>query len=251
MSMMALPVESQAPPVPQAPRFDLRAAFGAMRALLDDPDDTSQVFVIIKALSGNAIERNYRKFRKTEFGNRVLRERRNLLAVLQDRAALDALPEASLGRAYLNFLAEEGITAEGLVSASEPSESDPSFGPDLRLFRERMRDMHDLWHVVAGYQGDIIGEAALLAFSFAQTWSPGLGFIALIATVKIREVRGDVTGLVARAFGRGLVASWLPGRDWETLLALPLEQVRRDLHLDSPPRYVPLRTNAYITRFGS
>jgi ubiquinone biosynthesis protein COQ4 len=221
-----MPVTAPAP----RPGFESKLALRAMQALLNNPDDTAQVFVIVQALSGNSVERNFRRFQKTEAGRCVLREQRKLLSKLQDRAALAALPEGSLGRAYLEFLNREGITAEGLVAASEVTD-ESAFQPEFQLFRERMRDMHDLWHVLTGYHGDIVGESALLAFSFAQTWNPGLGFIVLVALARMKQLRQNGSVLVLRGFARGLRARWLPEQDWEALLSEPLERLRDELRI--------------------
>lgn len=238
-------------PPPSRQRLDISGALRAMNALLENPDDTAQVFVIVKALSGNSLYRNYRRFGKTAVGRRVLREQRALLEKLKDHRALAELPEGSLGRAYLQFLNQERINAEGLVSASEGRDVEVLDDANLKLFRDRMRDMHDLWHVVTGYEGDLVGEAALLAFSFAQTWNPGLGFIALTAVLKIKEFDSSVTRLVARGFARGLRARWLPGQDWESLLATPLSELRARLRVGPPPCYVPIRTTISLNRMAA
>jgi ubiquinone biosynthesis protein COQ4 len=212
-----------------------------MKALLADPDDTQQVFVIVESLSGRSGERALRRFRRTATGRRVLGERRVLLRALRDRPALLALPEDSLGRAYMQFLDSEGISAEGLVAASETGSD--QMEADLELFGERLRDMHDLWHVVTGYQGDLIGELSILSFTLAQTWNPGIGFIVAIGLVKVGEFKQQrARELVVDAFRRGLRARWLPGVDWEALLALPLPEVRRRLQVGDPPSYEAIRT---------
>src|SRR3982751_5115500 len=93
-------------------------AFRALRALLDNPDDTAQVFRIIDALSGRNGERTIGRLRRSRTGKELLRERPDLLSILLDRSALEKLPNGTLGREYLRFLDSEGITAEGLRQAS-------------------------------------------------------------------------------------------------------------------------------------
>jgi hypothetical protein len=39
---------------------------------------------------------------------------------------------------------------------------------------------------------------------------------------------------------RGRRAAWLPAAAWESLLARPLEEVRRELGLTDPPSYDPV-----------
>ena len=228
----------------QPPRRRLRPldAFRAIRALLRDPDDTGQVFKIVDALSGNAGARIFRRFQSTLTGTRILEERRDLLQTLCQREALAALPPGSLGRSYLDFVTKEQITADGLVAASqEAREQVEALGEDYRRMMERLRDMHDLWHVVTGYGRDLLGEASLLAFTFAQTRNPGVGFIAGVAYLRIGDVPG-ARRLLREAYRRGRRAAWLPAEDWELLLTLPLDAVRSRLRVGDPPRYEAVRS---------
>ena len=223
----------------------IRDALRALQALLRDPDDTAQVFRIVDALSGRNGERTLARLRKSETGKELLAEHPDLLPKLTDRAALSALADGTLGREYLRFLDSEGITAQGLLQASVEGrrEMKPDVDPDLYFLRDRMRDTHDLWHTVTGYKGDLIGEASLLAFSFAQTWNPGIGLIVLTALVQGRDPA--IRKLIAGGFSRGLRAAWLPSVKWENLLDRPLEEVRRRLNVGAPVAYEPLRTAAF------
>jgi ubiquinone biosynthesis protein COQ4 len=226
-------------------RLRLGDATRAMKALLDDPDDTAQVFRIIEALSGRNGERTVERMKRTASGRRLLETKPPLLDQLTDHRALSKLPAGSLGRAYLEFLDSEGITAEGLKQASLDGQSRGSedLPADLEFLRNRMRDTHDLWHVVTGYKGDLLGEASLLAFSFAQTRNPGVGFIVGVALLRGREP--SVRRLIWQGFVRGARAAWLPAIEWEKLLALPLSTVRRTLNIGEPPVYQTLRSSEY------
>jgi ubiquinone biosynthesis protein COQ4 len=225
--------------------FRISDALRALQALLNDPDDTAQVFRIVDALSGRNAERTLSRLRRASSGRALLAERPDVLSKLLDRSTLERLPEGSLGRAYLRFLDSEGITAEGLRQASIDGRRSMSPGedPDFQFLRDRLRDTHDLWHTVTGYKGDILGEASLLAFSFAQTWNPGIGLIVLTALVRGREP--SVRKLILGGFSRGVRSAWLPGIRWEDLLALPLEDVRRRLRVGDPVAYEPFRSSAY------
>ncbi len=104
----------------------------------------------------------------------------------------------------------------------------------------RERDIHDLWHVITGYEADEhLGEACLVAFSFAQTGGLGWAFIGAGAALKSLRVTGktDFFKAVIEGYRRGKQAGWLHGEDYETLLAEPLEQVRRRLNIVEPVRY--------------
>ena len=225
------------------PRYDLPRAGRALAALLRDPDDLPQVFTLIDAVSGTAPHRLLFRFRRAEHGKRLLRERPDISRVLADREALRALPAGSLGRAYLDFVESEGITAEGIRDASLEAESrSERRRPKMFLYlHQRMRDTHDLWHTVTGYKGDVAGELALLAFTLAQNWNSAVALIVFTAVAK-----GLGSGYVEFIFDgwrRGRASAWLPSQRWEELLPLPLVEVRARLKLGAPPAYVPLRTS--------
>lgn len=223
--------------------FAPRRALEALVKLVRDPDDLPQVFTVIESFSGPAIARNVRRLRRTASGARLLRERPDIATILRDREALRRLPEGSLGRAYLAFMEWEGISAEGIVAASEEGRSAPleQAAPDEAYFEQRMRDTHDLWHAVTGYRGDVLGEAALLGFSLAQTENPAIALIVLAALFKTRGAP-EARKLIVDGFRRGRRASWLIDMEWEALLALPVEEVRARLGVDAPPVYTPIRS---------
>lgn len=226
-----------------AQRMRPLTAIRAMRALLRDPDDTARVFDVISALGGRNGERAFERFRRTDTGARVLAESRSLLAVLADREALLALPPESLGHRYAEFMGRERISAEGLAEASlAAGNADPTLSPERRLFGARLRDMHDLWHVVTGYGRDLLGEASLLAFSYAQTRNRGVGFIVATAWWKARRAP-EFRRMLRDAYRRGRSSVWLPAADWEAFLARPLEDVRAELRVGSPPRYSEHRSS--------
>jgi ubiquinone biosynthesis protein COQ4 len=228
---------------PPRKRIQPLRALRAIRALLANPDDTPKVFEIIDALSGSSGERLFRRFRASSTGARILEERRDLLATLDDRPSLLALPPGTLGRTYAEFAEREQITGQGLADASiEGGRRRDDIGPERRLFADRLRDMHDLWHVATGYGRDLVGEAALLAFSFAQTWNPGVGFIVAVAYLRARGDVASARAVMREGFRRGLRASWLPAADWERLLERPLESLRDELGIGTPPSYVPVRS---------
>ncbi len=214
----------------------------AIRTLIQNPDDTSQVFRIIRALSGPAGDRQFERFRATETGHRILAENRSLVVRLSDREALARLPSGSLGHAYAEFTRAEKISPQGLVDASLAAPAEIETSPERLLFAARLRDAHDLWHVVTGYGRDLIGEASLLAFTYRQTGNPGIGLIVLTAWWKSgRDVPGS-RAVIMDGYRRAGAAAWLPAVDWESLLERPLEEVRRTLRITPVEAYTAVRS---------
>jgi ubiquinone biosynthesis protein COQ4 len=209
--------------------------FKAMRAVrtLIATGDTSQVFVIFRAMRGKSGQRTFRRFSKSPVGQAVLRERRDLLPILTDRARLRQLPAGSLGQIYLDFVESENLSAEGLVEASQSWDNDP-MPPDVELFRRRMRELHDVTHTVTGYGRDQLGELCLLTFMYRQQGNLGMLLIVIMAWNQLPKAARKA---VYEAWRNGRKARWLAGQDWENLLARPLDEIRGELAIQSPASY--------------
>ena len=220
-----------------------REAWQAIRVLMKNPDDTAQVFKIISALAGNAGERQFQRFLASERGPAILAEKRSLLDRLSDRAYLASLPDDSLGGVYRDFTDREQISPAGLIEASEAASNDGQpTDPERMLFGNRMRDSHDLWHVVTGYGRDLIGEASLLAFTYGQTRNRGIGFIVLVAYIRAGRVSPEHRAMIRGGLRRSKNASWLPSADWEALHERPLDEVRTTLGVVPVESYSELRS---------
>ena len=217
----------------------LREAFAAMKTLLKDKEDTAQVFRIVDALAGNSYFRQFKRFASSEGGKRILASRSSLLEHLRDRERLARCPPGSLGRRYLEFVYDEGLSADGLVSASEQGGLRAFTDPDVALFRNRMRDSHDLYHVVTGYGRDGLGELCVLTLGNAQAHSHGIAFLTLLGLAKSRREAPEmpVLGPMIEAWRRGRAARRLSETYWEELLDRPLDEVHALLRLPQAPRY--------------
>lgn len=217
-------------------------AIRAVRALRANPEDTSQIFTIFRALRGRSGQRIFRRFAASLTGQAILREKRDLLAVLENRAALAALPAGSMGRAYFDFMEQEKLLADGLVTASQSWEQE-AVPPAVDLFRNRMRDAHDLTHILTGYGRDPLGEMCLLAFMNRHSKNPGQ---LLIVAMNWTRLPKTARAAVVQAWRNGGKARWFQDLDYEALLARPLEEVRRELNIPAPTRYRALATQAAV-----
>jgi ubiquinone biosynthesis protein COQ4 len=106
-------------------------------------------------------------------------------------------------------------------------------------FGRRIRDTHDLWHVLTGYGREPLGELCLAAFSWRQTGELGFGFIALAGGLEILRRGEGMKPLRAileawRAAGR---ARWLLAEDYDRLLEEPLAAARDRLGLRAAALY--------------
>lgn len=220
------------------------AAARALRKLFANPDETEHVFEIIDALQGPTLFWTRARLASTPEGRSLLDTKPSMLPLLCDRDWLRTLPDGSLGRAYLAFVDAEGITADGLVEASKRERANEN--DELDWIRNWLRDTHDLWHTVLGYQGDLIGEAALLAFTHANTKNIGVGVIAAMAWFKLGRVT-DASVYARRTVAEGRLlakrAAWFIAVPWHEWLERPLDDVRRDLGIARPVEYQPVRSD--------
>ena len=202
-----------------------------------DEDSTEAGARFVSALDGNTRERNFQRFRRDPNGARILAERPSLVEKLCDREGLRALPEGTLGRAYLDFVEAEQISSEGLLEIVRKASTRGDLDPERRFAEARFTCMHDLAHVATGYSRDVLGELALMSFTFAQDRIPGFAvFLALAYAFGESRAPGS-RKLIRDGWRRGRRAVWLRAQDWEELLELPLEEVHERLGIGPPPVY--------------
>lgn len=223
--------------------FKLREARRAMDALSSNPDDTAEAIRAIAAMSGKSGERCLKRFKRSATGARILQEKRELYDVLADIDRLGTMPDGSLGKEIWKFYTVEQLSIQGLQAASEAAQGTGSGDADTdeALFGRRLRDLHDVFHVVTGYGRDILGEIACLAFTYAQTWNTGVGYVVL-RVLRQAGWRSEMSRLCRQAYRRGRRSTWLVDQEWETLLDQPLEQLRLRLGVGPAPVYQQVRS---------
>lgn len=236
---------TKAPTAPQ-PGLPMKREWGtalaALRRLLANGDDTTQVFYIMRALNGDVTQRNYRRLLTVPGGGRIAYRRVELAQRLSDRAWVDSFAMGTVGARYRAFLDSTGYSAQGLaeISMAEGGYLGADVEHPYAWMGRRERDIHDLWHTLTGYKADEhLGEACLVAFSYAQTGGLGWGLIAVGAALKSIRVTGrlDFLKAVIEGYRHGKRAAWLHGEDYEVLLDEPLDAARRRLNIAEPRAY--------------
>lgn len=223
---------------PETLRIRPLRALQAFGRLMRDKEDTSQVFQITAALAGRSAAKGYRRMLRDPEGARQAYLAGEFVDRLRDAAWLARFPEGSVGAAYRAFLTRNGFDPDGLVAISAQGANPPLPHPRA-WYGRRLRDIHDIWHVLTGYDTDALGEACLVGFSYAQTGSLGFAAIGVgAARVIEREDRGvPALKAVFEAWRNGRRAAWLPAQDYEALFAEPLEAARARLGIRPPAVY--------------
>lgn len=240
--MQTIPVERSEPRVPEprdqhgaddaereAARLALdgtpieRAAMAAraMRRLIEDPDDTRQVFYVGLLVNRRTYPMFLARFTTDDEGARLLRERPAIDSAHVDYDALRALPDTTLGGAYVRFLDANGL---------DPDLFQPPPGlPEVPAYiAQRMRQVHDLWHVLTGYGPDVSGEVALQAFTWGNTGMASAKVVALAGALKLAGKDPAIVRSVAEGYANGRRARFLASIRVEDHFGRELEDVRRD-----------------------
>ena len=132
----------------------------------------SELMEFSLALGGPTLQAQYERFRAHPDGQRLLRERPDLPAVLADRDALGRMPDGSFGRAYLDFTGRYRFDAAAFEE-----------GHDLEGMAQRLGWDDDLLYVITMGTPELGERTVREAIEVA---APGGGFI-LGTSDSIRE----------------------------------------------------------------
>jgi ubiquinone biosynthesis protein COQ4 len=228
---------------PERTRTNIRPlkALRHFRNLIADKEDTEQVFHITNNLRGGRYIKDAITFLQSDMG-KTLRARDEFLPdILDFHASLWAMPAGSLGRAYVEFMEREGLTANGLVDESKKfTNKVPHFDDQIEWFNNRLRDTHDMNHILTGYGRDPLGEQCVLAFSYSQNFSLGFYLIAYAGGWEVKKrapSNAPIFGAIRQAQRNGKAAKIVGHQDIVALLPLPLEEVRAMLNIAPPTQY--------------
>lgn len=125
-------------------------------------------------------------------------------------------PVGSLGNSLYRMLVDNGYDAEVLDRESIGLANLP---PALRYLNTRILQMHDVWHLVAGYQTTSLHEIAISSFQLAQF---GHNYSAMfLATVSVMSQNNsaDAFNLMMQI----IAESWRHGCQSPPLMAIPFE----------------------------
>jgi len=209
--------------------------------LVEDKEDTEQVFHIIEATKGKRSHAQARDFILSAPGQRFLAEGQDIPAMLDDHDRWADCGENSVAQRYIAFMKREGLSAAGLVAESHKWAPPESLPRDLtQWYFDRLRDTHDLFHVLTGYGRDALGEASLLGFSYSQNHNKGLLFIAYAGARQIAKVSGTKAPLfkaVREGQRNGRAAAKIAHQDIAALMREDIDEARARLGIASPAMY--------------
>jgi ubiquinone biosynthesis protein COQ4 len=202
--------------------------------LIKDPEQTNSVFDVEDGLRHTKGAQAAAEFAKSKPGiAEIFAER--YLAPPPDIDAMLKLPPDSLGYAYASYITKSGF--------------DPNFyrkekvEDDVTYMFMRMRQTHDIWHVVGGFGTDINAEIGLKAFEIAQVRRPLAAILVaggLLRTVfKVPENLDGLLEQIAIGYRMGAKAKPFLAQKWEEHWEKPLAEWRSELNVEPMTQYVP------------
>ncbi len=200
--------------------------------MLRNPEGTESVFDIEDGLKDVEATRGIVE-RVTESAAVASLMRERYLAEATDVDRLAALPVGSLGHAFAMHIRTNGFDPDYYRKIEVES--------DLDWVLMRMRQTHDIWHVVTGIGVDRLGEIAVKAFELAQTWRP---LAAVITTggllrylIKEPDRLGEVMEHISHGYQLGRHAQPFLAQRWEEGWERPLTAWREQVGLPAeiPP----------------
>lgn len=138
-----------------------------------------------------------------------------------------AQPEGSLGHDFYRLILDNGFNLEVLDREAIGLAALP---PALRYLNTRILQMHDVWHLVAGYRTTVLQEIGISAFQLAQF---GHNYSAMVvataaasAALNSREAFGLIMQVTAEAWMHGRTAPSFMAIEWEKEWHLPIAEIR-------------------------
>jgi ubiquinone biosynthesis protein COQ4 len=199
---------------------------GSLADYLKHPDSLESVFKIAGSLKNSAM--SAQMFRH-------LLENTSMAALVEenwrpgpiDLDALERLPEGTLGHEYAHQLRSQGLTPDSLI------DTNPITSPQDYV-THRLRETHDIVHVLTGFGVDRVGELGLQAFNLAQNRSPlavMLIFGGMLSALQNDEPLEELLTALSRGFDLGLKAECVIAQKLEEGWDRPLADWREQLRL--------------------
>lgn len=163
-------------------------------------------------------------------GRRILRDRPRITSKSMSVTKLRALPESSVGRAYVRWLDREGVSPDTRSSVKYIDDEECAY------VMQRYRESHDFYHALTGLPVFVEGEVALKAFEFANTLLPmtGLSLFAVTRMMPSERKRFWNTYL-PWAVHNGLRSKEIINVYWEEELERDVNDLRNELGVERPP----------------
>lgn len=192
-----------------------------------DPTRTQEIFKVIThpyILNRESLDAVQDRLMSDPESRRMIESRFSGTWSLDD---LLRLPPESFGHVYAKHMRDNGLDVDFYPPV--PGETVDAY---IQL---RLRQTHDIWHILTGFDTSVPAEAGLQAFLQAQTnaRSPSLimaMFLLHAALYRPSEIL-ETTQAISRGWAMGRAARPLFGQKFEDGWTKNLQELRRELNL--------------------
>jgi len=216
--------------LPEAPLQDsFWEAFWAVVDGHDEGYDAISITVAVAAL-GAAVHADFGRLAEDHARNHpgAAAALRSEIPGFTDMDELARCPEGSLGHALYRLIIDNGYDPEVLQRDDIGLSELPHV---LHYLNARILQMHEVWHLVAGYETTGTGEISISAFQLAQFGhnysSMFLAAVMAIATFKEPRTFNVLMQIINEGWRHGREAPPLMDIEWEREWRTPLPEVRR------------------------
>lgn len=204
----------------------VKAIYGFF-VLTRDPSQLQKVFSILDSLeTGDSGMQFANEFLGDARFAAVFETRPTLSPV--DLQALGKMPEGTLGRSFAEEIRARGLRLDDVQMR-------PDDGTPAGYVFKHLRETHDVWHCLTGFDIDVPGELGLQAFYLAQFDARISLIILAIGFLNTFFYRGEERvarmDAIAKGWQMGRAAKPLFGVDWAAHWGTPLETLRAQLGL--------------------
>ncbi len=199
----------------------VRLYLGLFR-VASNPKNTAAALAIAERLrSLGLLEAEEQKLRSDQDSVEVI-EARKLVSRI-DLKELNQLAEGTLGKIYSAHMLKHNL--------------DPEFYKNIEIVdgvtfgMMRLRQTHDLWHMMTGFDTSVPGELGLQAFMMAQTHSPLAPLLigGRLFAIVVRDPKEalQIVDSVARGWIMGRHSKPLFPINWEQHWSTPLSELQK------------------------
>ncbi|MCY1074810.1 Coq4 family protein [Archangium lansingense] len=212
----------------------LRVALKCLKLVRGDEGNPTYGQLLNICLDLNVYESLVQQLQRTDEGRRLLSERPSLQGKELDLAALERLPEGTLGHEFARYFRDNKIF---------PFETTLELKNDVDFIGKRYRETHDLLHVLTGYKTDVMGEMELQAYALGQLGIRTAMLILLVGT--LAQIKAPQSGLGRSEYLQRVWAAYHRGRASQRFLDFRFED-----HWETPVATLRERLCAPVERMN-
>jgi ubiquinone biosynthesis protein COQ4 len=196
-------------------------------ALTNNPSQTEAVFDMADGLRQSGLYKQFIEFVSSQPAvAQIIQER--YFSPTPDLEDMLNYPQDSLGYHYAMEMKRTGLQPDFYRKLDVKD--------DYSYIAMRMRQTHDIWHIITGFGTDLGGEVGLQAFTLAQTRSPlsiGIMTAALVSVMKSSISLHPLIEKMQQGWQMGDIAQSFLAQKWEEDWKKPLHDWRADLKVKS------------------